>query len=220
MTTARAREILRILKKDFSPSQWASSARSSFQTLVVTIISQNTAGINTAKAFERLSKKFQITPEALAKADEKDLQDVLRIAGLFRNKTKAIKRVSKIVLEEFNGSIDFIRSMPLEEARKKLLSLPGVGPKTADVVLLFSGGKETIPIDTHVNRVSKRLGLAPEKSDYEGIRVALQTLYAPEDFLAVHLSLISLGRKYCKALRPICSQCPVSNLCPSKRAED
>jgi len=220
MTTARAREILRILKKDFSPSQWASSARSSFQTLVVTIISQNTAGINTAKAFERLSKKFQITPEALAKADEKDLQDVLRIAGLFRNKAKAIKRVSKIVLEEFNGSIDFIRSMPLEEARKKLLSLPGVGPKTADVVLLFSGGKETIPVDTHVNRVSKRLGLAPKKSDYEGIRVALQTLYAPEDFLAVHLSLISLGRKYCKALRPICSQCPVSNLCPSKRAED
>jgi endonuclease-3 len=220
MTLARANEILCILKKNFSPPPWASSRRNSFQTLIVTIISQNTAGVNTAKAFERLSRQFRIAPEALAKADEKDLQDALRVAGLFRNKAKTIKRVSKIILEEFNGSIDFIHSMPLEEARKRLLSLPGVGPKTADVVLLFSSGKETIPVDTHVNRVSKRLGLAPEKADYEGVRMALQSLYAPEDYLAVHLSLIMLGRKCCKALRPVCEQCPVSNLCPSRRVDD
>jgi endonuclease-3 len=219
MPPAKAKEILCILKKDFSPPQWASSTRSSFETLIVTIISQNTAGINTASAFERLSKKFPITPKALAKADENDLHYALRVAGLFRNKAKTIKKVSQTILEEYNGSIDFIHSMPLEEARKTLLSLPGVGPKTADVVLLFSGGKKTIPVDTHVNRVSKRLGLVKEKADYEGVRMALQSLYAPEDFLAVHLSLIMLGRKCCKALRPVCHQCPVSNLCPSKRLE-
>jgi len=220
MTIARANEILCILKENFSAPKWASSRRNSFETLIVTIISQNTTGINTAKAFERLSRESRITPEALARADEKVLQDALRVAGLFRNKAKTIKRVSQIILEEFSGSIDFIHSMPLEEARKKLLNLPGVGPKTADVVLLFSSGKETIPVDTHVNRVSKRLGLAPEKADYEGVRMALQSLYAPEDYLAVHLSLIMLGRKCCKALRPACHQCPVSNLCPSKRVED
>jgi endonuclease-3 len=220
MTLSKGKEILCALKKDFSTPQWALSTRSSFQTLIITIISQNTTGINTAKAFERLSGKFQITPEALVKANEKEMQDALRVAGLFRNKAKTIKMVSQIIQEKFNGSIDFIHSVPLEEARKKLLSLPGVGPKTADVVLLFSGGKETIPVDTHVNRVSKRLGLALEKADYEGVRMALQSLYAPEDFLAVHLSLIMLGRKYCKALRPVCNQCPVSNLCPSKRVED
>jgi len=216
MTSAKAKEILYILRRDFSPSRWASSTRNSFQTLIITIISQNTAGINTAKAFERLSREFQITPEALAKADEKDLQDALRVAGLFRSKAKTIKRVSQIILEEFNGSIDFIHSMPLEEARRKLLSLPGVGPKTADVVLLFSGGKGTIPVDTHVNRVSKRLDLAPTEANYEGVRKALQSLYVPEDFLAVHLSFIMLGRRYCKALRPVCKQCPVSDLCPSR----
>ena len=220
MTLARAKEILRILKQDFSPPRWASSARSSFQTLIVTIISQRTTGTNTAKAFRRLSARFQITPKALARADEKELQDALRVAGLFRNKAKTIKEVSQTILEEFNGSIDFVHSMPFEEARKRLLSLPGVGPKTADVVLLFSGGKGTIPVDTHVNRVSKRLGLAPEKAKYEGVRMALQSLYMPEDFLAVHLSLIMLGRRHCKALRPICYQCPVNNLCPSRRAED
>jgi endonuclease-3 len=219
MTSARAKEILLILKKYFSSPPWASSTRSSFQTLIVTIISQNTAGINTAKAFERLSRKFPITPETLARAKEKDLQDALRVAGLFRNKAKTIKRVSQIILEEFNGSIDFIHSMSFEEARKRLLSLPGVGPKTADVVLLFSGGKGTIPVDTHVNRVSKRLGLVLENADYEGVRMALQSLYSPEDFLMVHLSLIMLGRKFCKALRPTCYQCPVSSLCPSKRVE-
>jgi endonuclease-3 len=100
------------------------------------------------------------------------------------------------------------------------LTLPGVGPKTADVVLLFSAGKSTIPVDTHVNRISKRLGFSSAKADYEEVRASLQSLYAPEDFLAVHLLLIMLGRKYCRALRPVCIQCPVSNLCPSKRTED
>ena len=220
MTTTRANEILRILKKNFPMPHWASSTRNPFQTLIVTIISQNTAGKNSAKAFERLSKKFQITPEVLAKADEKEIEDALRVAGLFRNKAKTIKNVSQIVLEKFNGSLDFVHSMLFEEARKTLLILPGVGPKTADVVLLFSAGKSTIPVDTHVNRVSKRLGLASRKADYEGVRMALQSLYAPEDFLAAHLLLIMLGRRYCKALKPICTQCLVNSLCPSKRTED
>lgn len=220
MPTTRADEILRILKKNFPKPQWASSARNPFQTLIVTIISQNTAGKNTAKAFERLSKKFKITPEALAKADLKEVEEALRVAGLFRNKAKTIKQVSQIILNQFNSSLDFVYSMPFEEARKTLLTLPGVGPKTADVVLLFSAGKATIPVDTHVNRVSKRLEFASAKADYEGVRMALQSLYASEDFLDVHLLLIALGRSYCKALKPVCKQCPVNSLCPSERIED
>lgn len=220
MTTTRANKILQILKNNFSTPQWASSKRTPFQTLIVTIISQNTTGKNIAKAFEGLSKKFKITPEALAKADKREIEDALRVAGLFRNKAKAIKRVSQIILDQFDGSLGFIFSMPFKEARKTLLMLPGVGPKTADVVLLFSAGKATIPVDTHVNRVSKRLGLASPEADYEGVRMALQGLYAAEDYLAVHLLLIMVGRNYCKALKPICRQCPVSSLCPSKRIED
>ena len=220
MTTTKANEILHILKNNFSLPKWTSSERTPFQTLIVTIISQNTTGRNTAKAFERLSEKFKITPEVLSKADEKEIEDALRVAGLFRNKAKTIKKISQIILERFNGSLDFIYSMPFEEARKTLLTLPGVGPKTADVVLLFSAGKSTIPVDTHVNRVSKRLGLAPVNADYEGVRTALQSLYVSEDFLAMHLLLIALGRECCKALKPICRQCPVNSLCPSKRTED
>jgi endonuclease-3 len=142
----------------------------------------------------------------------------LKVAGLYRNKAKTIKQISKIILEKFHGNLKPILSLPFEEARKTLLQLPGVGPKTADVVLLFCSGKPTIPVDTHVNRVTKRLGLAPEDGDYETVRKSLHSLYDPKDYLAVHVLLISLGRKYCKAMNPKCKQCPINTLCPSSRA--
>lgn len=219
MTEIRANKILIALKNVFSMPEWSSSARNPFETLVATIISQNTTGNNAAKAFERLSMKFRITPEALANADEKEIGEALRVAGLYRNKAETLKRVSGIVLREFHGSLDFVYSMSLEEARKSLMSLPGVGPKTADVVLLFCAQKPTIPVDTHVNRVSKRLRLAPENGDYDEVRMALQSLFASKDYLAVHVSLITLGRRYCRALKPLCSQCPVNELCPSRCVE-
>jgi len=216
----RATEILHILQDNFSIPRWASSLRDPFQTLIITVLSQATADKNTARAFENLSGRFSITPEALAKASVEEIENAIRVGGLYRNKSRIIKAISRMTLEKFNGSLNFIHSLSLEEARKILLSIPGVGPKTADVVLLFCAGKPTIPIDTHVNRVSKRLGLAPPKADYEGVRRALETLYSPDDYLPVHLLLISLGRKYCKARKPLCKPCPVNTLCPSKRIED
>lgn len=219
MTKARAKEILRILQGNFSIIRWTSSTRNPFETLILTVLSQATADKNTARAFENLSGRFSITPEALAKASVEEIEKAIRVGGLYRNKSRVIKAISRVILEQFNSSLDFIHSLPFDEARKILLSIPGVGPKTADVVLLFSAGKPTIPIDTHVNRVSKRLGLAPPKASYEGVRRALEDLYPPEDYLPVHLLLISLGRKYCKARKPLCKLCPVNTLCPSKRVE-
>ena len=138
------------------------------------------------------------------------------MGGLYRSKTKTIQSVSRIILENFGGSLKPVLSLPLEEARKVLTKMSGVGPKTADVVLLFSANQPTIPVDTHVNRVSKRLGLAPEKGNYEVVRSSLQMLYSPKDYLAVHLLLIAHGRQYCKARHPLCQECPVNTYCPSK----
>jgi endonuclease-3 len=128
-----------------------------FETLIVTIISQNTADTNTERAFEALSKHFEITPQTLAGAQLSEIEDCLHVAGLYHSKAKAIQSVSKITIEKFKGSLASVLSKPLDEARKMLMALPGVGPKTADVVLLFSANLPTIPVDTHVNRVSKRL---------------------------------------------------------------
>jgi endonuclease-3 len=187
-----------------------------FQTLIVTIISQNTADTNTERAFENLSNSFEITPKALASAKTSQIESCLHIGGLYKSKAKTIQTISKIILENFNGSLATILALPLEEARKALMELPGVGPKTADVVLLFSANQPTIPVDTHVNRVSKRLGLAPAKGSYEEVRLSLQSLFEPKDYLAVHLLLIAHGRTYCKAIKPRCANCPVNAYCPSK----
>jgi endonuclease-3 len=195
---------------------WVRSSSDPFETLIVTIISQNTNDRNTVRAFENLSKRFDIKPEVLAKAETSQVEDCLRVGGLYRNKAKAIKQVSTIILEKYHGSLQPILSLPLEEARKALMQLPGIGPKTADVVLLFSAKQPTIPVDTHVNRVAKRLGFAPANGDYEAVRMSLQSLYNPTDYLIVHVLLIAHGRKYCKAGRPLCHECPVNAYCPSR----
>jgi endonuclease-3 len=209
-------KILRILRKTFAMPKWISSDNDPFKTLIVTIISQNTSDRNTAKAFENLSNKFKMTPEALANAETDQIEECLKVGGLYKNKAKTIKQISKIILEEYHSDLEPILSLPLEEARETLMQLPGVGPKTADVMLLFCGERPTIPVDTHVNRVSKRLGLASEDADYEAVREALQTTYNPKDYLAVHVLLISHGRKYCKARIPLCKECPIRMLCPSR----
>lgn len=216
MTENRAGKILRILRNVFTLPEWVTSDRDPFKTLITTIISQNTADRNTARAIENLSKRYPITCEALANAERSRIEESLKVAGLYRNKSKTIKKVSKIILEKFHGDLDSVLSLPFKEARKTLLQLPGVGPKTADVVLLFCADKPTIPVDTHVNRVSKRLGLAPKNGDYEVVRKSLQSLYNPKDYLTIHVLLILLGRKYCKAGKPLCRECPVNTLCPSR----
>jgi endonuclease-3 len=220
MAEDRARQILTILEETFTTPRWVTSSRDPFRTLIVTIISQNTADRNTSKAFENLSNRFRIVPEELAKAETAQVEECLRVAGLYRNKARNIQQVSRIILKQFHGSLDEILSLPLEEARRTLLQLPGVGPKTADVVLLFSAGKPTIPVDTHVNRVSRRLGFAPDSADYETVRNRLQVLYCEKDYAAVHVLLILHGRKYCKARSPICKECPVNEFCPSRHKWD
>ncbi len=219
-TKDRATRILHELQNTFSLPKWTASSKKPFRTLIRTVLSQATADRNTNRAFRRLSEKFSITPKALAKANVQEIKEAIKVAGLYRNKSKVIKNLSHAILEQFDGSLDFIYSLPLDEARSKLMSLPGVGPKTADVVLLFCAGRPVIPVDTHVKRVSGRLKLTPQRSNYEEIRGALQSLYQPQDCLPVHLLLISLGRKYCKARKPLCTQCPVNTLCPSKRIAD
>ncbi len=220
MTKDRAKEILRILQDNLTVPSHALLDRDPFETLIITVLSQATTDKNMVRAFKNLSGRFSITPEALVNASVREIENAIGVGGLYRNKAKVIKTISRMILEHFNGSLDFIYSSSLEESRKILLEIPGVGPKSADIVLLFCAGKTTVPIDTHVNRVSKRLGLAPPKAKYEAVRQALEALYSPVTYLPVHLLFISLGRKYCRARNPLCKVCPVNNLCPSKRVED
>jgi len=219
MSRSRAREILNRLKSEFNIPDRNSVSRDPFELLVVTVLSQSTTSINTRRAFKRLKDRFNISPECLVQAEVRDIEEAIRVGGLYRNKARVLKALSKEVLERFGGSLDFIYRVGVDEARERLMSLPGVGPKTSDVVLLFAAGRNVLPIDTHIDRVSKRLHLAPERGNYEAVRRSLESLYETEDYLSVHFAFINLGRKYCKARRPLCRQCPVSDLCPSKSYE-
>jgi len=215
MADTQAATILQILQDTAAVPKLVKPKVDPFETLIVTIISQNTADRNTERAFENLSKQFEVTPQALSQAETGKIEACLHVGGLYKSKAKTIQTVSKIILEKFQGSLNPVLSLPLEEARKTLIELPGVGPKTADVVLLFAANQPVIPVDTHVNRVSKRLGLAPANGGYEEVRLSLQSLFDPKIYLAVHLLLIAHGRKYCKARHPLCPECPVNTYCPS-----
>ncbi len=216
----KATTVLQTLKSNLTTPKLVKPKNDPFETLIVTIISQNTADTNTERAFENLSKQFKITPQTLSSAETNKIEACLHVGGLYKSKAKTIKNVAKIVLKKFGGSLDPILSLPLDEARKTLMEIPGIGPKTADVVLLFSANQPTIPVDTHVNRVAKRLGFAPTNGDYEEVRIGLQRLFDQKDYLDVHLLLIALGRKYCRAGTPHCAECPVRVCCPSKSSGD
>jgi endonuclease-3 len=216
LTDAHAEAILELLKERLDSPSMVKINHDPYETLIITIISQNTADTNTSRAFENLLKHYKITPEELARAPLGDIEECIRVGGLYKGKAQTIHTASKTILERYGGSLNPILLLSVSEARKTLMQIPGVGPKTADVVLLFSANRPTIPVDTHVNRVSRRLGLAPQTGEYEIVRQSLQRKFDVKDYLAVHLLLISLGRKHCRARQPKCSSCPVNIYCPSK----
>ena len=183
-----------------------------FRVLVVTILSQSCTDIAAVKAYRRLEKRIRITPRSLAQAEVKKISNSIRVAGLHRQKSKALKQLAQLVSQDYSGDISQILQKPAEEARAELQNLPQVGPKTADV-LLSIWGSATISVDTHVERVSKRLGLTPSKATYARIRSDLMQLFEVEDYGKIPLLFMAHGRSYCKAIRPLCSVCPVRRLC-------
>jgi endonuclease-3 len=215
----RAIEILIILQSNLSirASDFASilvneESHDLFRVLVVTILSQSCTDIAAVKAFRALEKRVGITPRSLAQAEVKKISNSIRVAGLHRQKSKALKQLAQLVSQDYSGDISQILQKPAEEARAELQNLPQVGPKTADV-LLSIWGSATISVDTHVERVSKRLGFTPSNATYARIRSDLMQLFEVEDYGKIPLLFMAHGRSYCKAIRPLCSVCPVRRLC-------
>jgi endonuclease-3 len=181
--------------------------------LVSTILSQNTNDTNRDRAFNGLRAKFA-TWEAVRDANAGDVVAAIRPAGLANQKGPRIQQVLRQITQE-RGSLDlsFLSDLPLEEARSWLTKFNGVGPKTAAIVLCFSLGRPAFPVDTHIYRVTGRIGLRPEKMTVEQAHPYLEALLPPETYYAAHLNLIRLGREVCHARKPDCPNCPVRKLC-------
>jgi endonuclease-3 len=181
--------------------------------LVSTILSQNTNDLNRDRAFQSLRRLFPDW-ETVLLADPPSVIAAIRSAGLANQKGPRIQQVLRDISTE-RGSLDlsFLNDLPLEDARAWLMKHKGVGPKTAAIVLLFSLGRPAFPVDTHIFRVTGRLGLLPEKMTVEQAHGYLEKQFPPEAYSAAHLNLIRLGREICLSRKPACERCPLRSVC-------
>lgn len=218
MNSEDSAEALRIIGSLFSRRMRGPSG-DAFHLLVATILSQNTNWRNVERALNNLEAHASVTPEALLELGPKALEQLIRPAGLHRVKAVKLVEASKFIKERLQGGLDDALKLPLEDARRILMEIPGVGPKTADVLLAFAAGRGVLPVDTHIDRVSKRLGLVRKGAGYEEVKARLEALIPASERRWMHLALIEFGREVCRALRPKCRECPVNRLCPSRRIE-
>jgi endonuclease-3 len=182
--------------------------------LVQTILSQNTSDVNTERAFAGLWARFGAW-QPILEAPTSEVADAIRSGGLAEIKAPRIQGVLAAIQQDRGElSLDFLATLPLDEARTYLTSLNGVGPKTAACVLLFALGMPALPVDTHVHRVSKRLGLIGEKINAEAAHRLLESAIPSDQMFDAHMLLIRHGRTICKALRPRCAECPLEERCP------
>ncbi len=187
------------------------------ELLVRTILSQNTSDRNRDRAYARLRARFPRLEDVLS-APLEEVAAAIRPAGMHRQRAARIQEVLRRLQDERGQlSLAFLEDLPPEEAERWLLSLPGVGKKTAYIVLLFGFGHERFPVDTHIARVTRRLGLWDGRGDPHE---ALAPLVPRGRAYPLHLNLIRLGREYCRPRRPRCPQCPLLDLCPSAQKED
>ncbi len=212
---ARVLQIYKTLLDAFGEPIWRNPLPA-IDELVSTILSQNTNDINRDRAFESLRVKFP-TWDAVRDAKEEDVINAIRPAGLANQKGPRMQQVLRAITEERGSlNLDFLAGLPIEEARAWLTKFNGVGPKTAAIVLCFSLGMPAFPVDTHVYRVTGRLGLRPEKMTVEQAHPYLESVFPPETYYAAHLNIIRLGREVCNARKPKCPRCPVNKLCEYK----
>jgi endonuclease-3 len=194
-----------------------------FECLVRTVLSQNTSDKASQPAHDSLMDRYGggDLADALADADQQTLAETIQSAGLYNQKSARIIALAEYVCREYGGESgfdSFVRDGDPGEVRETLMALDGVGPKTADCVLLFAGGRGGVfPVDTHVHRIARRMGLAPADADHEAVREHLERDVPAEKCGFGHTAMIQFGRDYCTARKPAClddpEACPLAEFC-------
>ncbi|MBC7350179.1 MAG: endonuclease III [Candidatus Aminicenantes bacterium] len=202
----RIREIIKILRKEYPQVKTALNYRTPFELLVATILAAQCTDERVNKVTPGLFQKYP-TIESLARARQEELENDIRSTGFFRNKARNIIALSKKLVEEYQGKVP--------DSMEELVKLPGVARKTANIVLSSAFRKaEGIAVDTHVRRLTGRLGLS-RQNDPNKIESDLMAIVPQEDWLDFNFLLVDHGRKVCQARKPLCPQCVINHLCPS-----
>jgi len=207
----KLQKIVQILSEKYEINEWWKKY-APFETLVSIILSQRTYWKNVRTATERFAERFNGI-EDVAKANVKEIEKVIKPAGLYKVRARRIKNIAEDLVEKYDGKLDEILNLPYNEAKKKLITIKGIGPKTADVFLMAIKGEQVLPIDVHIFRIMKRLGIATEIDDYESLRAKLESEIPPVQRMKAHLILIEFGRRICRSRNPKCEECPIKGYC-------
>jgi len=214
MSKVSIERVLGLLLREYGSRNWQ-PADSPLSVLIRTILSQNTSDTNSERAFQSLLAAFP-SWEDVAAAEVDEVAASIRSGGLENIKAQRIKQALNEIQRQRGGlELNFLNELSLAEGRDWLKQLPGVGTKTANCVFLFSLGRPALPVDTHVFRVAKRLGLVDANASVEQTHRLLESLVPPGNVYQFHVLMIEHGRKICKAQRPRCPQCVLQRLCPS-----
>ncbi len=208
------KQVVKLLEQEYGPCQWHPD-RDPVDVLIETILSQNTSDTNSGRAFASLKASFNRW-EAVASASAERIAEVIKHGGLSQIKAIRIKQVlQQIEREQGHITLDSLKSKTMTEAEDYLMRLPGVGHKTASCVLLFSLGKSSLPVDTHIFRVAKRLGLIGSVVTIDKAPGLLGRQISPSKVYQFHVHMIEHGRRVCHARQPACCRCVLKGICPS-----
>ncbi len=210
----KMQRVYRLLVAAYDERHWqAGDHLPPLDELVLTILSQHTSDVNSVRAYEELRRRFPDWTEVAA-APVVAVADAIRSGGLAMQKAPRIQSALRtIYAQQGEYRLDFLADWPLEEARAYLTAINGVGPKTAAIVLLFALDRPALPVDTHVYRISQRLGLIGPKISEAQAHAILEPLLQPGQIYTFHLDMITHGRQVCKAQRPLCEICPLQREC-------
>ncbi|MDP8022941.1 MAG: endonuclease III [Conexivisphaerales archaeon] len=202
---SRLSEVYSIKKDEFAPLNF----KDPFLIIVSIILSQNTTDKNALKAMENLVYNGLEKPEDFLKAGREKIKDMIRVAGLYDQKAEAIIRLAKWSVQKYGGDLSLLKNEDPDQVFNELTSIKGIGPKTADVFLVFYLRARTFPIDTHIRRVVKRLGIAD--GSYDKMKKRLLEIFP--DPMKAHILLIKHGRTTCRAKNPNCEKCVLNDVC-------
>jgi len=187
--------------------------------LIFTVLTQNTSDLNAERAYDTLRKSLPTWGQVI-EAEAENVAALIKRGGLSNQKSVRIQKILIEILKRIGHfDLEFLAARPLEETRQWFISLPGVGPKTAAVVMAFSLRMPAFPVDTHIHRVSKRLGLIADKTTADQAHPIMEQLIPEDDRYDMHVLLITHGRQMCKARIAQCARCPLANECPASTAK-
>ncbi|WP_240375552.1 endonuclease III [Bacillus piscicola] len=204
LTNKQVHEALQIIGEMFPDAECELTHANAFELLIAVVLSAQCTDALVNKVTPRLFEKYK-TPAEYAEAPLEEIEQDIRSIGLFRNKAKNIKKLSQSLIDQHNGEVP--------KTREELMDLAGVGRKTANVVASVAFGTPAIAVDTHVERVSKRLGICRWKDNVRQVEDTLMKKVPKEEWAVTHHRLIFFGRYHCKAQAPQCPTCPLLDMC-------